>query len=397
MKILFLPKCYPGPLARQCGAISKIGLDWAGHNLATAMMRGFRDNGADVRVVNVPQMGSFPPFSKRPTVPAYVGDGVESLSYWNVSYVKRWDCNRRLLRAADRWCGEDGGDGRHVVLFYNFEHLGIVTQLKRRHPELRVVLLVTDLPEYMNTRRSLALRLNDLVSPISRQSRGDHFQLIDGYVLLAPGMADRLPIGQKPWLLMEGIYNDETERAEVEKASERVIMYTGNLGRRYGIGRLLDAFSLIPDPNYRRWVRGNGEMDQEVKARSLRGRRIVCLAPMSRKELVERQQQATVMVNPVASTEEFTHYFFPSKTLEYMASGSPTLMAHLACMPDEYAAHLCYFPDANPEGMARTLREVCEWPDERRRQFGEDARQFILERKSPRAQMARVIRFLEKI
>ncbi len=396
MKILFLTKYYPGSLSKRCSAISKIGLDWAGHNLATAMIRGFRENGAQLQVVNVPQMGSFPPFSRRPMVPAYAEEGVESLAYLNVSYVKRWDSNRRLLHYASRWCA-GGGDEQRVVLFYNFEHLGILRQLKHRFPDIRVVLLVTDLPEYMNTRQSLALRINNHISPITRQGSGDHFKVIDGYILLAPDMASRLPVSGKPWLLMEGIYNDEAPKTLQEKRPERIIMYAGNLGRRYGIDRLLDAFALISDSNYRLWIRGNGEMEEEVKARALRDNRITYLAPMSRKSLTERLQQATVMVNPVASTEEFTRYFFPSKTLEYMASGSPTLMCHLACMPSEYDDHLFYFDDESAEGMARRLREVCELPQEELNAFGQAAREFIYREKAPEPQMWRVINFLKSL
>lgn len=47
---------------------------------------------------------------------------------------------------------------------------------------------------------------------------------------------------------MEGIYNDEENVDSIERDKEKVIMYTGNLGARYGIITLLDAFAKINDP-----------------------------------------------------------------------------------------------------------------------------------------------------
>lgn len=346
-------------------------------------------------VINIPLLGSFPPFSKSPFVPRYTGDGVESLPYCNVSYIKRVDSNRRLLKAASHWCM--GNSGKKVLFFYNFHHLDIVIALKKRFPDIKAVLLVTDLPEYSNTRKSIFSTLNEMISPTTNQKKGDKFNYVDGYVLLAEGMAERLPIGNKPWILMEGIYNDEVATENTGKDMHKTIMYTGNLGRRYGIDTLLDAFSIIADKDYRLWIRGNGEMEDEVRRRAEKDNRIVCLKRMSRKELTECQQRATLMINPVSKNEEFTKYFFPSKTLEYMASGTPTLMARLECMPKEYDKYLLFLDDDSAAGMAQRIQEICSMPQQELNNIGAKAARFIFENKSPKIQMASVMRFFENI
>ena len=51
-------------------------------------------------------------------------------------------------------------------------------------------------------------------------------------------------------------------------------------------------------------------------------------------EIVRLQCEATLLVNPRPSDKEFCKYSFPSKTIEYMASGTPVLMTKLPGVPD---------------------------------------------------------------
>ena len=102
-------------------------------------------------------------------------------------------------------------------------------------------------------------------------------------------------------------------------------------------------------------------------------------------------------VNPVLSSQEFTRFFFPSKTLEYLASGTPTLMAPLKCMPKEYEEHLYYFNDESIEGIAHRIVEICEKPEAELKERGEGASVFIHQYKTPQPQVEKILSFLNKI
>jgi glycosyltransferase involved in cell wall biosynthesis len=58
---------------------------------------------------------------------------------------------------------------------------------------------------------------------------------------------------------MEGIYNTNDNVTNVPKEPYKTILYSGNLGKRYGILNLLEAFAKISSPNFRLWLCGNGE------------------------------------------------------------------------------------------------------------------------------------------
>lgn len=397
MRILFVSQYYPDSIIEQCASISKIGLDWAAHNLSKAIIRGLDENDVDYSILNVPLMGSFPPFSKTPFVPSACEENMDSIGYLNITYLKRIDTKRRVLKAATKWCDETQGD--KVIIFYNYHYIEIITKLKQLHPDVKIVMLLTDLPEYTVPHETILTRLNNKISPLTNAKKGSHYEFIDGYIFLAEGMKDKMPVGNKPWLLMEGIYNNESNPALINKkeSSVKSIMYTGNLGARYGIGILLEAFDKIKDANCQLWIRGNGEFEKVIKARAEKDKRIIYMERMTRKELTEKQRQATLLINPVPPTEEFTKYFFPSKTLEYMASGTPTLMYKLSCIPEDYYEYLLFLEDGTSDYMANRIQELCNRSVDELNLIGTKASNFIFQNKTPKRQIEKVIAFLHTI
>lgn len=395
MNLLFLSQLYPDSLIPELLKNSKIGLDWAAHNLCQALIDGFRRNKVEPLMVNVPHVGSWPPFYRSIKVSGTCEKHLDSIAFTNIAYLKRHSVRTNAAAAIDRWCKENQGEG--IILFYNFELLPLLSSIKRNHPKVKAVLLVTDLPQYDTASPNIFTRINNaFFRPPTPEST---HALLDGYILLAPGMAEHLPMGSRPWIHMEGIYNQSAQELESPPATvnsspaTKTIVYTGTLGERYGIRRLLDAFALIDDPNYRLIIRGNGTLESLVRERMMTDSRISAPARMERGELILMQRQATLLINPVSKDEEFTRFFFPSKTLEYMASGTPTLMSRLSCLPKGYEDHLFFFDDESTEGMAETIRRICEKPQKELDDFGREAAQYILQEKTPQPQTRRILDF----
>ena len=64
---------------------------------------------------------------------------------------------------------------------------------------------------------------------------------------------------------------------------------------------------------------------------------------------------ATLLINPRFSNEEYTKYSFPSKNMEYMASGTPILTTKLPGMPKEYYEYIYLFEEESIEGMKNKM------------------------------------------
>ncbi len=67
------------------------------------------------------------------------------------------------------------------------------------YEDVKACLLVTDLPEYMTADNYFLTRLNSKISSIFSSKDKSQFDYVDGYILLAPAMNERLPINGKSW------------------------------------------------------------------------------------------------------------------------------------------------------------------------------------------------------
>ena len=125
--------------------------------------------------------------------------------------------------------------------------------------------------------------------------------------------------------------------------------------------------------------------------------RIKYYESMTKEDLLKLQKKATVLINPVSSLKKFTRYFFPSKTMEYLASGTPTIMSKLDCLPEEYYNHIYFFDDESIEGMKNKIIEVCEKPQDELNAFGKAASEFIINEKNEKKQAEKIVKLLNSI
>lgn len=397
MNFLFLSQTYPSQILPELEKHSKVILDYAGHNLGSAIISGFKANNAQVHVVNTPHVGSYPPYYNSPFVPNFKDETIDSIGYLNVSYLKRLSIARQQKCKVLKWCKDTPGE--KVVFMYNFEPLCFAKTIKQKYPDTKIVLIVTDLIEYQSTGLTPLKRINKVIEKVIGGGTDvyDNLQYVDAFVLLAPMMTENLNVGNRPWIQVEGIYNNDNKIADVPKASKRTLLYTGNLGKRYGICELLEAFSRIKDDNYELQICGGGDGLDEIKRYAAADSRIKYLGIIPRSEVQVLQKAATVLINPRNSKDDYTMYSFPSKTMEYLASGTPVIMSHLKSIPQEYNEHIFYVEDETIDGWTKRIVEVCSKEQTELDNHGRCAQKFIMETKTPAFQSKRIIDFIEKL
>lgn len=314
----------------------------------------------------------------------YVFTGVVNLP--GINYISRFIRTRKeIKRALEK--GED-----NAVIVYEVHTPFLLAAATLRKEIKHIAVIVPDLPEFMiahkNPFRYVAKKIDHkIIDWCLKRS--------DSYVLLSEQMQERLPMKGKKWSLVEGVFHEKIERGAVEKSPYKTIMYTGILHREKGIENLINAFSQIKDENYRLWIRGYGDYADEIVRISKQDKRITYLDPMPHAELVKLEQKATVMVNPTQPTLSFTKYFFPSKTMEYLASGTPTVMYKLPCMPPEYDEYIYYVNGESTEALRDKLIEVCEKPQSELNEFGAKASEFVLTKKNPIKQCENILSLIE--
>lgn len=396
MKAIFIGSIYPEGEQEKLKELGS-GIDNAAHTFQTALLSGLVKYYNEINVITAPNISSYPKCKKvlfaekkfelsLSTALKCVFVGLINLPL--IKLFSKYYRVKKYLKSLLHSIDEDT-----VIFIYGAHSPFLKAVCDVAHPKAKTCLIVPDLPEFMSGNRSpfylFAKKQDKRIIDVCVKK-------IDSFVLLSPFMRERLPIGDKPWIQMEGIFQNCPLNEDVEKEKFKTILYTGNLGKRYGIELLLDAFSLIESPDYRLWIRGNGECLTEVKERSKKDSRIVYFDQMSKKELLNLQRKATVLVNPVSAKQEFTRFFFPSKTMEYLASGTPTIMFQLDCLPIEYHQHVFFFEKDTAEAMCNKLVEVCSMTKEDLNSFGKSASDFILKEKNAKNQASNIINLLNR-
>ena len=252
---------------------------------------------------------------------------------------------------------------------------------------LRCVGIVTDLPELLSGNPTATKLSNFVIRHVSH------------YVLLTEAMNDYLKNTTRPYVVLEGhadITMAEKTPSMEAKLSPRVCMYAGCVSKHYGLGELIDGFRSAKIPNVQLHLYGPCDFEEELRAISAEDPSVYYGGMLLNTEIVDKEMEATLLVNPRPTDMEYVKYSFPSKTMEYMSTGTPVLTTRLPGMPKEYYPHVYFIDDESADGIAAALKEVMSNPDEALFEKGCAGRDFVLNCRNNVVQAKKIIEMLDK-
>lgn len=254
---------------------------------------------------------------------------------------------------------------------------------------IKSVGIITDLPDFLSDKGKNSF--NNMI-----------IKMFNNYVLLTDEMNDyiveNITHKNKPYIVIEGsvdytILNETT----YEKYEKKVCMYTGTLAKIYGIEYLVKGFIKANVLNSELHIYGDGDFKNELIDLCKKNSNIKYFGTKPNEYIVEEQKKATLLINPRPSNEEFTKYSFPSKNLEYMASGTPLLATDLPGIPDEYKRYEYIIENENIEGIANMFRYVLNLTDAELRKKGKMAQEFVLGTKNNIIQTKKILEWLNNL
>lgn len=361
MKILAICGVFAKENEAEVREYSKRLVDYAANVFQLRLISGLKGLAENIQVLSAPFIGSYPNGSK---LRKFTGFQKEQplctyVSFNNIWGIRNISRAKSLKRATDAFAEAPGPDKMIVVYSPHTPFLEAAVYAKKKDPSIKICLLVPDLPQYMNVnaRISLGYKLAKKVD-IWRFNQLNHH--VDSYVFLTEAMAEILNAGKKPYCVVEGIVPGVQLEARGEKGQcsqpdinpLKYIVYTGKMNERFGVKQLVDAFDEIADPSYRLILCGSGDADSYIAQKSRRDSRIFATGQVPYEEAKAWMQKADVLVNPRQNNESYTKYSFPSKILEYLASGKPTVGFLLDGMPRIYQEFIFC---ADEKGLAETI------------------------------------------
>lgn len=218
----------------------------------------------------------------------------------------------------------------------------------------------------------------------------------DAYVLLTEAMNEIVNPAGKPYIVMEGSCFPREEQP-IKKDGKKICLYSGALWKNAGLETLTEGFIRAGIPDAELHYYGDGEYLEELKKICKSHENIKYMGCKTAAEVAVKQKEAALLINPRRSDLPFTKYSFPSKTMEYMLSGTPVLMTRLPGLPKEYEAHLYFAERETPEGFAESLTNILGKGKEELEEKGRMAKEFVLKNKSYKVQAEKIYSFLETL
>lgn len=383
MKVIFIGGLYPKERENEIRENSIGRIDNAANNFQWALLKGLDNFYSKIKVVSAPSIKAYPfNYKKRVFKESSFKHNSKSTDYCigfiNLPLIRHISRERSVYEKLNKitHIGE-----QTLIIIYSIHSpfLKAAVKFKNKNSNVTLCLIAPDLPQYMSESKNPIYRsLKYIDSKIINKC----LYSIDCFVLLSDAMKEAVKVGNRPWIRIEGLFDSDNKMISSHKEKYKTILYTGSLEKRFGILNLLDAFDSIQDPDYRLWICGDGDTRNEIIERANDDSRIKYFGEIPYHQILLLQKKATVLVNPRTSEGDFTKYSFPSKTMEYLASGTPAILHRLQGIPDEYFDYCYVAEEENKEGLKNKILEVCERPQLELNRFGERASDFIIENKN---------------
>lgn len=255
----------------------------------------------------------------------------------------------------------------------------------------RSVGIVTDIPAFLAGMSENKISLKNKLFILINTFVMNRF---NSYVFLTQFMNGLINKKHKPYVIIEGQVDVNMANTINEisgKYEKKVCIYAGAINRIYGIKLLTDAFIAAGVDNAELHIYGSGDFEEYIKKICEDHADIKYFGVVPNEIVVKEQLKATLLVNPRPTSEEYTKYSFPSKNMEYMVSGTPTLTTNLPGMPEEYQKYVYLIKDESVEGLTNVLKNVLSKTKGELFQKGMIARDYVLNNKNNIIQANKII------
>lgn len=401
--ILFLGRFYPKKLLTTIFKDSKGKVGMSNHNFEMSLINGLcQQDDINLQCVTIPGVFSYPYNNSRIYTHrecySYKNVEINSVGFCNLPVIKEFwstrSCARILLKIIDNF---ENGDIHVIINTPSTLLMDALNIVRKRRKEIKITqtVIIPDIPSMVTSmdnpnpvKRYLLNRINERAMEMTSNS--------DGLVLLTEAMLDFVSKPVKH-IVMEGIVDIGTmdKIGSYKETNKKIILYTGTLREIFGVRNLVDAFRMIPDRDVELWICGSGDSKEYIEDAAIKDCRIKFYGLVNSETAIEMQQNATILVNPRTSEGKFTKYSFPSKTMEYLLAGKSAVINRIPGIPEEYFKYVYTPENESVESLAECLRQVLHLDKNKRKIKAIAGRNFIIEYKNSKVQMARVINLIK--
>ena len=355
MKEIFLGFVFDEKKAETLLQENTFGLQIATNQYQIGFLKGLKKK---IQIISVLPTGTYPNKSKKLIYSEDVGEIAEGtikyIPFVNTYFLKDYCQKKHLLKEMEKQiAGEET-----VIYVYSLyiPFLSVLKKIRKKFANVHICLIVPDLPGKYGIMRKIT-SLGGIRDQVESKKKMSMSEVADSYIFLTEDMKAVFP--KRPYTVIEGFLPNCIFPTGV-KRQPKSILYTGSLNAAFGIDMLLEAFKRIDDKEYELWICGAGGIQNIVEEYAKKDKRIKYMGFLPKNEIALLQKKCDVLVNPRSNRDEYTKYSFPSKTMEYLLSGSKVVMYPLSGIPKEYFKFINFIEGDSIEDLKNALIGACE-------------------------------------
>jgi glycosyltransferase involved in cell wall biosynthesis len=197
---------------------------------------------------------------------------------------------------------------------------------------------------------------------------------------------------EQKYIVMEGL----TTAEKLDSVSRPIVpifscLYAGLIGAEFGLVNLIEAFRLLPKDRFSLSLYGPWMLQSQYPNLAALPSNVHFMGETENSKILSAERAVNLLINPRPSSAYYTRFSFPSKTIEYLSSGTPVLTTKLPGIPPEYNPYLFFVDDETPQGLANAISKVADKGSGFLQVFGERGAEFVRTEKNSTVQARRIV------
>jgi glycosyltransferase involved in cell wall biosynthesis len=214
---------------------------------------------------------------------------------------------------------------------------GSISARYQQHPRVKTIGIFTDSPKQITGIRPSQIH--------SWYRLHQHHQ---AYIGITSALLKEFNRLKKPQLELPCI----VDAIEGAKQHDRpYFFFSGALYERYGVESMIHAFLQLKPKNIDLLIAGFGPVSQRIEQLSQQHRQIKFLGLLNPTLTRKYQAGAYVNLNPRPLDDKLDQVAIPSKVLDYISSGAPTLTTRHPWIEAQFGDKIHYFDDTTVDGI----------------------------------------------
>ena len=195
------------------------------------------------------------------------------------------------------------------------------------------------------------------------------------YLALTQELNDLFNPNGKPSLIIEGLVDTHAVSIGSIGIDDPYFFFAGALLERYGIYNLIEAFNMLKTNKVDLYICGHSGDEERVKEAIKSNPQIHYLGTLPVSIVLDYESSSLANINPRPYSEDLDRFSIPSKTIEYLSSGRPTISVKNTKLMKHFKENAIWARSSDPEDLYQAMRTVISLTKEERKILGMQAKE----------------------